>query len=81
VLAKAGNFAIDLPDADVLVLVSGAFCGPRAMAGARTSSRWSRAIPARRITELVTPLRMNEREEASGMDLSLHGEEGYNFEA
>ena len=38
-------------------------------------------LAALRITELVTPLRMNEREEASGMDLSLHGEEGYNFEA
>ena len=38
-------------------------------------------LAALRITELVTPLRMNELEEASGMDLSLHGEEGYNFEA
>jgi Amt family ammonium transporter len=38
-------------------------------------------LAALKITELVTPLRMNEREEASGMDLSLHGEEGYNFEA
>jgi Amt family ammonium transporter len=38
-------------------------------------------LAALKLTELVTPLRMNEREEASGMDLSLHGEEGYNFEA
>jgi Amt family ammonium transporter len=38
-------------------------------------------LAALKITELVTPLRMNEREEDSGMDLSLHGEEGYNFEA
>jgi len=38
-------------------------------------------LAALKITELVTPLRMKEREEDSGMDLSLHGEEGYNFEA
>jgi Amt family ammonium transporter len=38
-------------------------------------------LAALKITELVTPLRMREREEDSGMDLSLHGEEGYNFEA
>ena len=37
-------------------------------------------LAALKITELVTPLRMNEGDEASGMDLSLHGEEGYNFE-
>jgi Amt family ammonium transporter len=37
-------------------------------------------LAALKITELVTPLRMNETEEAGGMDLSLHGEEGYNFE-
>ena len=36
--------------------------------------------PTPRLTDLVTPVRMDEREEASGMDLSLHGEEGYNFE-
>jgi Amt family ammonium transporter len=35
---------------------------------------------ALKITGLVTPLRMYEREEDSGMDLTLHGEEGYNFE-
>jgi len=35
---------------------------------------------ALKVTSLVTPLRMNEREEDTGMDLSLHGEEGYNFE-
>jgi Amt family ammonium transporter len=38
-------------------------------------------LAALKITELVTPLRMNERAEDTGMDLSLHGEEGYNFEA
>jgi Amt family ammonium transporter len=38
-------------------------------------------LAALKITELATPLRMDEREEANGMDLSLHGEEGYNFEA
>jgi Amt family ammonium transporter len=37
-------------------------------------------LAALKITELVTPLRMREREEDTGMDLSLHGEEGYNFE-
>jgi Amt family ammonium transporter len=37
-------------------------------------------LAALKLTGLVTPLRMNEGEEASGMDLSLHGEEGYNFE-
>jgi Amt family ammonium transporter len=37
-------------------------------------------LAALKLTELVTPLRMNEGEEATGMDLSLHGEEGYNFE-
>jgi Amt family ammonium transporter len=38
-------------------------------------------LAALKLTELVTPLRMTEREEDTGMDLSLHGEEGYNFEA
>jgi Amt family ammonium transporter len=38
-------------------------------------------LVALKITELVTPLRMTEREEDTGMDLTLHGEEGYNFEA
>jgi Amt family ammonium transporter len=37
-------------------------------------------LVALKLTELVTPLRMNEGEQANGMDLSLHGEEGYNFE-
>ena len=37
-------------------------------------------LVALKITELVTPLRIDEREEATGMDLALHGEEGYNFE-
>jgi len=35
---------------------------------------------ALKITELVTKLRMSEGEEATGMDLSLHGEEGYSVE-
>ena len=38
-------------------------------------------LVALKITELVTPLRIDEREEATGMDLALHGEEGYNFES
>ena len=38
------------------------------------------ALVALKVTELITPLRMSEREESAGMDLSLHGEEGYNFE-
>ena len=37
-------------------------------------------LVALKVTELITPLRMSEREESAGMDLSLHGEEGYNFE-
>jgi Amt family ammonium transporter len=36
---------------------------------------------ALKITELVTPLRIEEREESAGMDLALHGEEGYNLES
>ncbi|MCL5742621.1 MAG: ammonia channel protein, partial [Acidobacteria bacterium] len=36
---------------------------------------------ALKITEWITPLRIDKREEASGMDLALHGEEGYNLEA
>jgi Amt family ammonium transporter len=38
-------------------------------------------LVALKITALVTPLRMEKTEEANGMDLALHGEEGYNFEA
>jgi Amt family ammonium transporter len=38
-------------------------------------------LVALKITELVTPLRIEEREESEGMDLALHGEEGYNFES
>lgn len=34
-----------------------------------------------KLTELITPIRMEVREETEGMDLTLHGEEGYNFEA
>jgi Amt family ammonium transporter len=36
---------------------------------------------ALKLTELVTPLRVDDREESAGVDLVLHGEEGYNFEA
>jgi len=35
---------------------------------------------ALKLTGLVTPLRMEETEEDNGMDLALHGEEGYNLE-
>jgi Amt family ammonium transporter len=38
-------------------------------------------LVALKLTELVTPLRIHAREESTGMDLTLHGEEGYNFEA
>ena len=38
-------------------------------------------LVALKITELITPLRIDEREESNGMDLALHGEEGYNFES
>jgi Amt family ammonium transporter len=38
-------------------------------------------LVALKVTALLTPLRMEKTEEASGMDLVLHGEEGYNFEA
>ena len=36
---------------------------------------------ALKLTEFLTPLRVDEREESSGIDLALHGEEGYNFES
>ena len=36
---------------------------------------------ALKLTGLVTPLRMEDRDEVTGMDLAIHGEEGYNFEA
>jgi Amt family ammonium transporter len=36
---------------------------------------------ALKLTELAVGLRMDAREETEGMDLSLHGEEGYNLEA
>jgi Amt family ammonium transporter len=38
-------------------------------------------LVALRVTELITPLRIAERDESTGMDLAMHGEEGYNFEA
>ena len=38
-------------------------------------------LVALKITELLTPLRVGERDEAAGVDLVLHGEEGYNLEA
>jgi Amt family ammonium transporter len=37
-------------------------------------------LVALKITQLITPLRIDEREESTGMDLTLHGEEGYNLE-
>ena len=37
-------------------------------------------IIALKVTGLVTPLRMDQQEETQGMDVSLHGEEGYVFE-
>ena len=37
-------------------------------------------LVALKVTELMVPLRVAERDESSGMDLALHGEEGYNFE-
>jgi Amt family ammonium transporter len=36
---------------------------------------------ALKLTSLITPLRLEDREEAAGMDVALHGEEGYNLEA
>jgi len=38
-------------------------------------------LVALKLTALAMPLRMDKTEEANGMDLVLHGEEGYNFEA
>jgi Amt family ammonium transporter len=38
-------------------------------------------LVALKITELLTPLRVEDRYESSGVDLALHGEEGYNLEA
>ena len=37
-------------------------------------------LVALKLTELIVPLRVAERDESGGMDLALHGEEGYNFE-
>jgi Amt family ammonium transporter len=37
-------------------------------------------LVALKITGFITPLRVEDREEASGVDLVLHGEEGYNLE-
>ena len=37
-------------------------------------------LVALKITGWVTPLRLDEREEIQGMDLAIHGEEGYTFE-
>jgi ammonium transporter, Amt family len=39
------------------------------------------SLLALKVTGLFTPLRMHKTEEAAGMDLTLHGEEGYNLEA
>jgi len=38
------------------------------------------SLVALKVTGLVTRLRMHQTEEAAGMDLTLHGEEGYNLE-
>ena len=38
-------------------------------------------LAALRVTELITPLRVDERDESTGMDLAMHGEEAYNLEA
>lgn len=35
---------------------------------------------ALKVTELITPVRMSVAEEDDGMDIALHGEEGYTFE-
>jgi Amt family ammonium transporter len=36
---------------------------------------------ALKLTSLITGLRIHERDEAAGMDVTLHGEDGYNLEA
>ena len=36
---------------------------------------------ALKVTSLITPLRVNAEQESVGMDVALHGEEGYNFDA
>ncbi len=38
-------------------------------------------LVALKVTGWITPLRVDDRDESAGMDLTLHGEEGYNFEA
>ncbi len=38
-------------------------------------------LVALKVTSLVTPLRLDSREEITGMDLSIHGEEGYNLDS
>ena len=35
---------------------------------------------ALKVTDVVTPLRMEARDEVTGMDLAIHGEEGYNLD-
>ena len=37
-------------------------------------------LVALKVTDLLTPLRMEARDEVTGMDLSIHGEEGYNLD-
>jgi len=37
-------------------------------------------LVALKLTGWITPLRIGDQAEATGMDLSIHGEEGYNFE-
>jgi Amt family ammonium transporter len=35
---------------------------------------------ALKVTSLITPLRVDAEQESIGMDVALHGEEGYNFD-
>ena len=37
-------------------------------------------LVALKVTDVVTPLRMEARDEVTGMDLAIHGEEGYNLD-
>ncbi len=38
-------------------------------------------LVALKVTDLATPLRMEARDEVTGMDLAIHGEEGYSLDA
>ena len=37
-------------------------------------------LVALKVTDVVTPLRLEARDEVTGMDLAIHGEEGYNLD-